>query len=818
MNLRKYGPLRLKKKFESPWNGFLQAGTINSSLGVLTPEVDQLCQTFLHTQFLGSTKARKNMRATPAAVLGWFDRVLAYAFLDKAWWKRFVEVVQELAPHGSHAHGQSSSELLLWKRLLLDTLIRAFRNVPWSSGIARLMVQQVESFHSTHSEWMTLAVAQQIFTFIVSQPSIQANYESGVLIRLAIIDFLKRSLLLVSSAGASQSSSSIKHEDVFLVRGYFMSTRDLLPYLTATNPSLCARVYSFWAELELRFLHVHPGSQSDSSEQLREQLEDAMNQATKEGVSIPIMRTRQVWIDATQLLGTSNAFVWIEYVRFELHGDRTPDHIKHGRSIFKQAFESMTSIQNGFDMTNINCLRAVAPMCLEWLQFERLYSISLEETHTVERNTLPLLAALKASEAQQAAWSAANISGASQDAAAAGAGVPIEEEEQGSWLTRPVQPRSANGPGEKEKGKPKQGGGGKDKSKKRTPQSKDGAQKPKQPKQSKGDASGSAPPATSGADTAAADGKGGKKNKRKREGEEESGGEPEKKKSKSDSSKPAAAATGDSSAAMDTSSDTPPAPAAAAIPPHTLFISHLAWTLKEEDHRALLGPYGSIVRLVNHRGSKAIKKPFVEVSYSNDEEAQAAETALQGKMLSGKSLLVSRVSPLHEKPAEKEKAAPLDEADPLSVYLKNLPRDREDVEQLVREYFESKCGTVTSVEIPKHAPPKDPNAPVHHTSSFRNVGVVRFAAPESTVKALALHMQPLSDVLISVVPNTQPAREKRAAKEAAQKAAPIVKKSTAFQPRAVATKHTHAAPLATASSAPIASNEDFRARLLGTKK
>ena len=131
-------------------------------------------------------------------------------------------------------------------------------------------------------------------------------------------------------------------------------------------------------------------------------------------------------------------------------------------------------------------------------------------------------------------------------------------------------------------------------------------------------------------------------------------------------------------------------------------------------------------------GVGLLRVAYVEVRYASDDECAAVEQQLQGKELQGKKIHIARTPPKSDGegsasahgPAAAAAASEVDEADPLSVFVKNLPRNEPDIVALVRAHFEP-CGEVVSVDIPKNAAAA--GAPAGSSGvGFKNFGTVVF--------------------------------------------------------------------------------------------
>lgn len=788
----------LEKKFETAWSSLIASGTMQSSVGVLSADASSLAHRYL--DFLTTAgKAKKRCSDNPCLLFSVLERVLAFAFLEPAWWLRYIGLLQTYG--GSHVE---------CARLRLEVAWRAHRNCPWDIAIVRAYFRALEEIEP-HAVDVSRAVVEEAFGRVLANPALQANAEAMIESQLLIIDYYRRTLLVSSTSGAAAPSvhgaatpASVSRDDALLIRSYFHAIRALLPYVAHTNASLPSRVYEYWVDLESRYLHVHQGVHTDDATAQADEAESAEYAARKDGISVATWRARQLWSDATTTLGHLSAQPWLNWIALESRAlDTTTGAESHAlvtfiRGLFRSGIDAIMSPTSDAAATALSTLE---PLLDRWTHFERMHATTLAEVHSAERRVEKYLQAIKdmrAAEAQQqqaAAWQQ------SQDGAAASS----ESDDAPTWLTKTLEPKSSKPPKSEKK------------SSKKPPPAE------KKTKHAKNPADATAAPVETNA------------KKRKRDDEEEA--KTSVKKGKEDAAAVSAAIDASSAVAV-------AAPPALAVPPHTLFICNLSWTMRESDHRALLAPYGTISRLVNHRGSKVVKRAYVEVTYAAESEAAQAESALHGKELSGKKLSVTRAPPSSSsgdasKPSE-------DEADPLSVFVKNLPRDRPDIEQLVRDFFDERCGAgaVAAVDIPRitnktgAAAAATSAAGTDDTSAaaapaFRNFGTVYFKSADLVPTAFTLHLHPLLDQLVAVVPNTAPSRLRRAADEAKKKAT-MTRKATAFQPRATLVKNAaNAKPSAsnqanantvaaaaddTKEAAPIASNEEFRARFLGAAK
>ena len=81
-----------------------------------------------------------------------------------------------------------------------------------------------------------------------------------------------------------------------------------------------------------------------------------------------------------------------------------------------------------------------------------------------------------------------------------------------------------------------------------------------------------------------------------------------------------------------------------------IFVGNLAFTVTEQDVRELFAPYGVITRinLITDRETGRLRG-FGFVEMADDQAAQAAITALQGKDLAGRALNVNEARPREER-------------------------------------------------------------------------------------------------------------------------------------------------------------------------
>ena len=774
------------RKFETPWSTLVAQGQVSATPGTLTYEAETLAREYV-THFVGTPKARKKVRADPMPIISFFERVLAHAFLDEAWWMTYIDALHEV--------GLTTAECGRWK---LDVLLRGLRNCPWSSALIIATMDEIEECHAITQLRLPSHIPPLIFDAILRHPSVQASMDATLDAHMRIIDFYQRTVLRAASGQVARS-------DAIIVRSHFLAIRALLPYIQPTQPQLPGRVYSYWVELETLYLHPYCDTVGESEDVQQSHEDDARNQAIKDGCTVAENRVKELWNDAVDLLGSSNSSVWLAYIKHATSTKEPPSVI---RKLYKRAFDAMTNVANGFDATNIYHLRSLEPILQDWQQFERMCG-SLHDVLNCQHKTSNITKALKKAqlaEQQQQQY-------VPQPSAPAAEPVEDESSATSSWLTKPVQSKKSQ-----------------TKEKKKDANKKKGGEKAANPN-ADATATGEQPPSTDPSATTGAITKPSEPNQKKRkrdlaetdDKQQQPTPTPQSKKTKqqppsTDGDMDTSAASS-SAPSSSTTAPPPPAPVHVPAPPHTLFIVNIPWTMKESDHRALLAPYGTITRLINHRGSKTVKKPYLEVTFSSDFGSKGAEDALQGKEFNGKKLVVSQVAPHLQSALE-------DEADPKSVFVKNLPRDRFDTDALLKTYFQSKCGPVASVELTRRHPPKDQPADESQPQPFNTFGIVRFESAESVPPALALHLQPFEGMVISVVPNTEPARLKKAAAVASKPSSTTtVKKATAFQPRAIAKKPPTNIPTnnnttvnstntsAGSLSTPVQSNADFRASL-----
>ena len=551
---------------------------------------------------------------------------------------------------------------------------------------------------------------------------------------------------------------------------------------------------------------------------------DAEAAARKAGVMLPLYRARQLfqqWVDDDDR-GSVDAQPWMEWIVFESgslanssHRETHEVQVTYVRALYRQAVERLTK-STSFQIESFASLSMLAPLLRKWLEFELLYNSSLSQMQHAQTRAGKYLDAFKAAEAQQAAAQAWQTQ---QAAVAATAGAAEEDAAPQSWLTADVQQSKQNKNKDKAKGKvqdkPAAANAKKEGDKAKKQQSKG---------KSKAEAAGKEPNGAPAAEAAAVEAPSGT-------GEAADGAS---KKRKRDSG--TAAATSSNSAAdsadvegekagkalktsaESTASSAPPPP-----PAHTLFVTGLPWSLREPELRALFEPYGQVLALTSQKANKQVKKAFVQVTLASEDQCKAVETSLHGKEHQGKRLSISRELPgtaaTTASSSSSAAAAVSDDAgtasesvavpavDPLSVFVKNLPRDVADLPAQVRAHFAS-CGEIVSVDL----------------AAGKNFGSVHFSTPEAATAALALHTSTLAGATIGVVPNQAPSR----ARKHVQKLAADVKRKPAaatsrlaFVPRnatiqaqqKAAKQHEHV----DANMEPVSSNADFRAKLFGPK-
>ncbi|HEX4441294.1 MAG TPA: RNA-binding protein [Thermoanaerobaculia bacterium] len=80
-----------------------------------------------------------------------------------------------------------------------------------------------------------------------------------------------------------------------------------------------------------------------------------------------------------------------------------------------------------------------------------------------------------------------------------------------------------------------------------------------------------------------------------------------------------------------------------------LYVGNLSYNAGEEELRQLFSQYGTVesVAVITDRDTGR-SKGFGFVEFNNDQEAQAAIAALNGKEMSGRSLTVSQARPKSE--------------------------------------------------------------------------------------------------------------------------------------------------------------------------
>ena len=799
----------LEKKFEASWAALSDAGQVSSGVGTVTPAVADLFRSYL--SFLSdNSKARKRCKSNPSQLFSVCERIIAVGFLDATWWGTYLDLAEQFV-------GRNAESLLS----LLEFARRALRNCPWDARIFAGFIHALEALLEADASMDLAAVESEIESALAKQSSV-ARLEVLVESRLEVIGFYRRVVL-------SKAQGGVPLKDVQRIRSAFETLASMLPGLpgflsSAECISLVSRVYRIWVELECSYL-IHTTSDS-LDEEAQGWHDDAQASvevvARKAGVSVRTYRARQLFQQYIDGFG-AEAQAWLDWTTFEIQSLATctdahevESLLSFIRSLFRQAVDRMTSAP-GFDVAGYSSLQALAPVLRSWLEFELVHAGSLPHLQSAQRRCAKYLEAFKPLQAQ----ATQNQYAQNWNAAAATADSTQDDQAPVAWFNKPAGNKKGAG---KSAAKPK----GKRKG-----------------------ASAVAPPAAAAAsvtvDAPAAPAAGaaaGAKKKRKRDEDKEGSDGADGSAPVSDENAAKKSHTGEAAASAP-SATASSAPAASALPdtaPHTAFVLHLPWTLREPELRALFTPFGPIVRLAAHRAATKPTAPrhpaYVEVQFESEEAAQSIQTGLEGKEMYGKKIGVARSRPSDDTPPASLPAASsaaastvsFDETDPLSVFVKNLPRDVADLPQLVRAHFQD-CGEIKSIEIPQHGNTAAGAAAAANGSSWRNFGSIYFTTAEGATAALAKNLSTLGSTVIGVVPNQAPARRKlQANKIAVEKKRHPTPASARLQfvPRAMAATASKqhepaaaAAPTEVASAAvpaTVNSNSDFRAMLLASKR
>jgi len=85
---------------------------------------------------------------------------------------------------------------------------------------------------------------------------------------------------------------------------------------------------------------------------------------------------------------------------------------------------------------------------------------------------------------------------------------------------------------------------------------------------------------------------------------------------------------------------------------YKLFIGSLAWATDDASLEAAFAPYGKIVSatVVKDRESGR-SKGFGFVEFENEDEGKAAESAMNGKDLDGRAIVVNEARPREDRPS-----------------------------------------------------------------------------------------------------------------------------------------------------------------------
>jgi RNA recognition motif-containing protein len=793
----------LGKKFETRWAEMETNGQLTAGVGVLTPAAHEF-----FTQYIDwlsqSAKSRKRCKDNPSQLWNVLERIVSVGFLEARWWLRFCQLARQFAVRGSEG-----------SRYVLEVSQRAWRNCPWDASVAESYLHALEAQQAAEPMLVARSAVEEAITAVLSHPALLNNAEGAIEVRLQVIGYYWRTVLLPRSSPDSTDAS-----DVYLVRSHFESLRRLLSFASATLAparlsELSARVYRVWVQFESAhmFRWLGDGTHEDAQE-------DAEAAAHKAGVPLPTFRTRQLfqqYVDDDERGGV-DARPWMEWIEFEL---RTPTdsaasaQVPFVRGLFRQAIDRLTG-HASFSLESLSALSNLVPLLQRWLDFELYHSETLTQLQHAQSRCAKYLSALRTLQAQEAQLQAAAAAQAWAAQAQEAAAVPVPAEETAavapaSWLSKDAPQSRAAAKAASAK------------LKEANKSDKEAAAKTKGKKAAAAGLGVSVEaPAAPDAAPAAGGGKA-KKGKRRRD----SGADATAAAATAAANGAIAPADGEepSSKSFKASATSDAATSSAAPPAHTLYLSNVPWTVREPELRALLAPHGTVLHLVVHKAVKG-SKAFVEVTLASEDECAAAEQALQGKELQpGKKVVVARQNPnVVTKPdAVVTAAAAAGPAfDPLSVFVKNLPRDVDDLPALVRAHFEP-CGVVVGVEIALTPPPADGIA-APAGGKWRNSGVVRFASSESVPLALAKHLSTLQGSVIGVVPNQAPSRQRKLkeklAAETKRKPAPsssrlaFVPRATAIQKPAAAADAGAAAAASEASIAPLSSNADFRKLLL----
>lgn len=194
----------------------------------------------------------------------------------------------------------------------------------------------------------------------------------------------------------------------------------------------------------------------------------------------------------------------------------------------------------------------------------------------------------------------------------------------------------------------------------------------------------------------------------------------------------------------------------------TLYVANYPADYDEDTVRRLFQGYGEVITVRFPSLKYNSRRRFCYVQFLNGEQAQAAENAMDGKMLDGQHRLLAKIS---DPEAKKNRSGA--QAEGREIFVKNLDNSVDEAE--IKEHF-SKFGNVVSMNLLKRADKK----------RLGNGFIVFSSADEATKAVEEGHNKPFCDRILNISLSTP--RGGDAPKDKARKTDIIVKHSASPEP------------------------------------